>query len=165
MNDSPSIDGRTMGTDREYAPRQAWRSRAVRKGQSTFRGCDRLNCAHRNALARPPTLLRQLEQRVEALSSVGESRCVGTHPGCAGRRSRLGIGHHRWNNHPGAPTCGRRKRGIQEQAIGRSRGGLSTKIHIAVVVRLPWCVSTRRVFLLDGAHCAEMELGTTVVRG
>src|SRR5215510_9743733 len=52
--------------------------------------------------------------------------------GCARRRSRFRIDHHRWNNHPGAPTCGRRKRGIQGQAIGRSRGGLSTKIHIAV---------------------------------
>src|SRR5215468_3059712 len=42
------------------------------------------------------------------------------------------INHHRWNHRPGTSTCSRRKGGIQEQAIGRSRGGLSTKIHIAV---------------------------------
>ena len=29
---------------------------------------------------------------------------------------------------PGPPTRGRRKRGTQNQAIGRSRGGLTTKI-------------------------------------
>jgi transposase len=91
-----------------------------------------LDGANRSAVARPVTVLWQLEQRLEALSSVGQGRCVGTHLGCAGRRSRFRIGHHRWNNHPSAPTCGRRKRGIQENAIGRSRGGWSTKIHIAV---------------------------------
>src|SRR5437660_9893493 len=33
----------------------------------------------------------------------------------------------------GAPTCGRcKKRGSDDEAIGRSRGGLSTKIHVSV---------------------------------
>src|SRR5246127_2412749 len=62
----------------------------------------------------------------------GKRNSVGTHPSCGGRRFRSRIAHYRRNNHPGAPTCGRRKRGVQEQAIGRSRGGLSTKIHIVV---------------------------------
>jgi transposase len=38
----------------------------------------------------------------------------------------------RRHHHPGTPICRWRKRGTQNQAIGRSRGGLSTKIHIAV---------------------------------
>ena len=33
---------------------------------------------------------------------------------------------------PGASTCGRRKRGPEARAIGRSRGGLTTKIHAVV---------------------------------
>jgi transposase len=38
---------------------------------------------------------------------------------------------HRFNDRAGAPTCRRRKRGNQEsQALGRSRGGFSTKIHL-----------------------------------
>ena len=38
---------------------------------------------------------------------------------------------HRFDNRAGAPTCSRRKRGNQEkQALGRSRGGFSTKIHL-----------------------------------
>jgi transposase len=73
-----------------------------------------------------------MEQRVEALSSLGQGGRVGAHHGCSGRRSRSRSHHHRWNDHPGAPTRGRRKRGIQDQAIGKSRGGFSTKIHIAV---------------------------------
>jgi len=35
----------------------------------------------------------------------------------------------RQHAHQGAPLCGRRKRGIFRQAIGRSRGGRTTKIH------------------------------------
>lgn len=48
------------------------------------------------------------------------------------RRSRLGICPHRRNHHPRSPTWNGRKRGTQNQAIGRSRGGLTTKILAAV---------------------------------
>ena len=38
---------------------------------------------------------------------------------------------HAFHDRAGAPTCGRRKRGGQnQQALGRSRGGFSTKIHL-----------------------------------
>ena len=38
---------------------------------------------------------------------------------------------HRFHDRAGAPTCGRRKRGNQaREALGRSRGGFSTKIHL-----------------------------------
>ncbi len=42
------------------------------------------------------------------------------------------MGDHRQYRDPGAPACGREKRGQGGQALGRSRGGFSTKIHIAV---------------------------------
>jgi len=132
LNDSPSIDGRAMGTDRAFGARQTRRPWPVRQGQPTVRRCGYLDGTDRNAVARLVTVLRQVELCVEALSPLGQGGRVGTHLSCAGRRSRSRIAHYRRNNHPGAPTCGRRKRGIQEQAIGRSRGGLSTKIHILV---------------------------------
>jgi len=45
----------------------------------------------------------------------------------AGRRGTC----HRFHDCAGAPTCSRRKRGNQKQeALGRSRGGFSTKIHL-----------------------------------
>jgi transposase len=38
---------------------------------------------------------------------------------------------HRFDDRAGAPACSRRKRGNQNQeALGRSRGGFSTKIHL-----------------------------------
>jgi transposase len=36
----------------------------------------------------------------------------------------------RFNRRPGAPSRSRGKRGIQKNALGRSRGGFSTKIHL-----------------------------------
>src|SRR3974377_679080 len=121
-----------MDTDRTFVPGQTRRSWTIREGQPTFRRCDRLDGANRTTLARPLTVLWQMEQRVEALPSLGQRGRVGAHHGCSGGRSRFRIPHHRWNDHPGTPTRGRRKRGIQNQAIGKSRGGLSTKIHITV---------------------------------
>jgi transposase len=44
------------------------------------------------------------------------------------RRSGLRIRDHRRHHRPGPPARHRRKRGTQNQAIGRSRGGLTPKI-------------------------------------
>ena len=42
------------------------------------------------------------------------------------------MAQHRQHDQPGASTRSRRKRGAQAQAIGRSRGGLTTKVHLVV---------------------------------
>jgi transposase len=52
-------------------------------------------------------------------------------PGACGNRPRRGAVD-RLDHLQGAPLCGRRKRGDQAQAIGRSRGGRTTKIHAVV---------------------------------
>ena len=49
-----------------------------------------------------------------------------------GSRSRLQLPDHRLDHRTGAPACGRRKKGTRNQALGRSRGGLSSKINLAV---------------------------------
>ncbi|WP_201724239.1 IS5 family transposase [Bradyrhizobium centrolobii] len=47
------------------------------------------------------------------------------------RASRRRGARHRFHHHPGAPACGWSKRGNQNQkALGRSRGGFSTKVHV-----------------------------------
>jgi hypothetical protein len=48
------------------------------------------------------------------------------------RQSRFRILDHRLHHCASAPACGRRKRGSENEAIGRSRGGLSTKISAGV---------------------------------
>ena len=42
------------------------------------------------------------------------------------------MNDHRQHRGPGAPACGREKRGQEGEALGRSRGGFSTKVHIIV---------------------------------
>jgi transposase len=49
-----------------------------------------------------------------------------------GRRSRLRVRDHRQHHRPGASARRRGQRGAEAQAIGRSRGGLTTKIHLVV---------------------------------
>ena len=48
------------------------------------------------------------------------------------RKSGLRIPDHRLHHRARPPACGRRKRGAEDEAIGRSRGGLSTKINAVV---------------------------------
>jgi transposase len=50
-------------------------------------------------------------------------------PGIVTTRSLDRNANDRLNSHQGASLGGRRKRGEQNQAIGRSRGGRNTKIH------------------------------------
>jgi transposase len=42
------------------------------------------------------------------------------------------VAHDRLDHRPGAPARGRSKGGQASQRLGRSRGGFSTKIHVAV---------------------------------
>src|SRR5213078_487796 len=67
-------------------------------------------------------------QHLHALLALGAERRLGTgFQGLVGR-SRSRIRPHRRNLHPGPSAWHRRKRGTQNQAIGRSRGGLTSKI-------------------------------------
>lgn len=88
--------------------------------------------ADRRAVARPSDRKRQLEQRVPALQPLVTPGRLAAAVRGARRRSRLRVPDHRFHHRSGAPACGRRKRGAQNQAIGRSRGGLTSKIHLAV---------------------------------
>ncbi|AFL50007.1 putative transposase [Sinorhizobium fredii USDA 257] len=59
---------------------------------------------------------------------MGQGRCFrAAFRGLLGR-ARHGIRHGRRHHHQGPPPRPRRKRGTQSQAIGRSKGGMTTKI-------------------------------------
>jgi transposase len=77
-------------------------------------------------------MLRQLEQRFPALPPLGQEGRLEAYFQCVSGQSRLRIPDHRLHHRASPPTCGGRKRGSEDEAIGRSRGGLSTKISVGV---------------------------------
>src|SRR5450432_4718110 len=79
-------------------------------------------------MARSAGSVRQVVYGVYSLLAVGAEGRLGARFQGPLRRSRFRICPHRRHNPPGPPAWHRRKRGTQNQAIGRSRGGLTTKI-------------------------------------
>ncbi|NRD68174.1 IS5 family transposase [Corallococcus exiguus] len=78
-----------------------------------------------------------MEVRVQPLQQLVEARRVGAAlQGSAARVESSRAGgrsvHPRWHHHPGASGRRGRKRGVQHNALGRSRGGFSTKVHALV---------------------------------
>ena len=86
--------------------------------------------AHRRTVARRAGEVRQLELDLPALSAVECLRCLGER----GHRSRRDDGRERALQHrQHLSSCprlsGGRKRGIHQRALGRSRGGFTSKVH------------------------------------
>lgn len=83
-------------------------------------------------MARLTERLRALEDRLQPLRPMVEERpmdaLVRGHPGW--RRPRMA--RHRQHDEPSASARFRWKRGAQVHAIGRSRGGATTKVHLVV---------------------------------
>src|SRR5262245_9557559 len=86
-----------------------------------------MDCAYRSALARPAGALWQVVYGVEALPPLGTQWGVREGLQSLIWRTRHGVRAHRRHNRQGPPARHRRKRGTQNQAIGKSRGGLTTK--------------------------------------
>src|SRR6266567_2088595 len=92
-----------------------------------------LGVTHGRAMARPARTIWQVEFGLRALHPLEQARGGGCgirdagEPWACRRRGTC----HRFHNCAGAPTCRRRKRGNQNrEALGRSRGGFSTEIHL-----------------------------------
>ncbi|MBC7586147.1 MAG: IS5 family transposase, partial [Tardiphaga sp.] len=79
-------------------------------------------------MAGSAALVRSLEQRVHALPRLGEGEYLEAVVRRGLRRSRHGVRHGRCHHRQGPPPRSGRKRGTQNQAIGRSKGGMTTKI-------------------------------------
>src|SRR5215207_2439953 len=117
-----------LGEGGAAAAGQADRPRCHGEGQPSVSRSGAVAGADGGALARPAGRFRQVEQRLPALPPLGEGRRVRARLRMpvrrAGLRVRPGRRHHRLR----PPQGERRKGGTQGQAIGRSRGGLTTKI-------------------------------------
>jgi transposase len=67
---------------------------------------------------------------------------------------------HRQHRGPGASACGREKRGQETEALGRSRGGFSTKIHIIVDA-----LGNPVEFILTGGQEADVTQAEPLMEG
>ena len=97
-------------------------------------------------MARPGAEVRALELGLPTLPTMGGERRIRESIQAVVPRPGLRIRHHRRHHRPGPPAWHRRKGGTQNQAIGRSRGGLTTKI-VALVDALG---NLTRFLLLPG---------------
>ena len=91
-----------------------------------------LRVAHRHAVARPAGALWSLHDRVQSLQSLGQSGHLASDIRGAGGEIAAIAATDRLFDHPRPPARRRRKKGGPDNAIGRSRGGLSTKINAVV---------------------------------
>ena len=83
-------------------------------------------------LAGLPRRLRPANDRLQSLPALDDAGDLApAFPGAGGGRPRRGATD-RLHHLQGSPFGGGRKRGDQVQAIGRSRGGRTTKIHAVV---------------------------------
>src|SRR6266702_8647241 len=83
-------------------------------------------------MARSSGTFRRLESSLPALQPVGQERGFRAHFQAVGERSRQRIHDDRRHYCARSSTQRRRPKKNGAQAIGRSRGGLSTKIHALV---------------------------------
>ena len=70
------------------------------------------------------------------------------------------MAHVRQHRGPGTPTRRGRKRGQQNQALGRSRGGFSTKIHVSADG-----LGNPTRFLLSGGQEADITYAESLIEG
>jgi len=105
-------------------------------------------------MARPSRRIRAVYDGFQPIQSLEPARLVAAHFRGARQTQRpAGAGDDRQLRRQGAPFGERReKRGAQNQAIGRSRGGRTTKIHALVDGE-----GRPRAFLLTGGHVADIK--------
>src|SRR5688500_7018052 len=95
-----------------------------------------LAAGHRGAVARSAGVLRTLEDGVLPLPALAAGRGLGAgagRPPSRGRRDwrpRLEPALSRWHYGARPPARGGSQKGGGDQALGRSRGGFTTKIHL-----------------------------------
>jgi transposase len=102
-------------------------------GQSALHRRGAVPLADGHSLARPARALWALEERAPAVQPLGGQWGVGTGVRRAERRRGQRVCHDRRDHRAGAPAQrGSGQKGGGDEAIGRSKGGLSTKIHALV---------------------------------
>ena len=121
-----------MGPNQGFAAGEVGRLRCNRQRQSSIYRSGTVDRSHGSSLARPASKVRAVAQRICSFRAVARHGRMATHLGCGVARSGHGRINDRQYDRAGTLTCSGCQKKSGTQAIGRSRGGLSTKIHAAV---------------------------------
>src|SRR3982751_1327723 len=125
--------GRSMGADPGSAAGAGWACRAHGQGQPAVRGGGALPLPHRCPVARSARAVRLWGQGADPLQPLGQGWRVGARVPAPRRRGRQRVRDDRLNHCARSSARGRRPQKLgEDQAIGRSKGGLTTKIHALV---------------------------------
>ena len=79
-----------------------------------------------------PSRLWPFHHRLQSVPSLDDAGIMASLVRSADANGRRRRSRHRQHDSQGSPLGGRRKRGAEAKAIGRSRGGRTTKIHAIV---------------------------------
>src|SRR5450759_64025 len=122
-----------MGSDQGFAAGTVCGCGRDRQGQSSVRGGGLVPISDWNALAGLAGAARRLEGGSYALYSLGQGGCLGAGLQASRRACRQRIRDDRFD-HRACPSAQRwrPKKAGEDEAIGRSKGGLSTKINATV---------------------------------
>src|SRR4051795_2551575 len=122
-----------MGADPGSAAGAGWACGRNCQGQPALRGGGALPLSCWHSLARSARALRLWGQGANPLQSLGQDRRMGAGVPAPGGRRRQRVCHDRQHDRAGSSARGRRPQKVgEDQAIGRSKGGLTTKIHALV---------------------------------
>ena len=108
-------------------PNQAARGSAGRRSAGLERHL--LGSAHRRALAGAAQRIRPPHDLLQPLCAVARGRGLGSHFGCCDRSLRRRHSDDRQHVGARSSACGELKKSHPDRCMGRSRGGLTTKIH------------------------------------
>lgn len=121
-----------MVADRGASSRAGGGARAERRGRPSVCGRGCVAGPDGRAPARSAARVRQVDRRARPLPTLGDGGGLGTPFQRVERGPRLRTRPHRQHDMQGPRGCDGRKGGTRAQGIGRSRGGLTTRIHAAV---------------------------------
>jgi hypothetical protein len=118
-------------SDRGSAARASGDCRPNGRGQPRFHQRGAVGSALGRSLTRSSRALRQVQERAQAVQPVGGKRGVGQALWRPGGRSQKHLSHDRFDHRARPPAGGDGpQKGGADRALGRSRGGLTTKIHL-----------------------------------
>ncbi len=132
QGDSNVIERRRMGPNRVGTTRQGRRSGANGSQQSLVCRSRSLDRSDGLPVARFAGGVRSMAHGVYALLALASQRCVGTRGTRGIQRDGDQTRADRLDHRSSPPAFGRGSKKSGPQALGRSRGGLTTKLHLAV---------------------------------